>query len=427
MRSLKFLLALVLVLALIPSYAFADNVKNVYKGVALVNLPEKNPNAKELEVPSSLKIDQYVFNGEDLSITGQLQYKNVTKEVVVSGEAFQSGIDSEDVIFNVTNENNHDGLEVVKLKLYNTPNTNELVANKRLEGEKTLTIYFFDKDERDLISFNVPAIDLGLGDLNGKDFEYSKSVTDAWVYKVMKGEIEEPSFTMLGGVNREDVGNVSGVITYSDPYGNGCDEQHSKSGKTSIIGSSIMSDGDYVDTNIKVTSQGITYNCGPGDYTYVSGAETAVWFGGYTNPVQVDLTFSGSSYVDFVKKTKWYGSYSKRPYYSATAGLSVGYGPISAGSSIKFWDNYDVNASSSSEKTVYFGGGDYSRKANFDFDNTRLYSVGNYYTTSSYIGVSSSSSYKTVSAYFRVPVYGNTGGTLYSTRTSSLSISYSNY
>ncbi|PFA69805.1 hypothetical protein CN378_03285 [Bacillus sp. AFS015802] len=274
MRSLKFLLALVLILVLIPGYAFADNVKNVYKGVALVNLPEKNPNTKELEIPSSLKIDQSEFNGEDLSITGQIQYKNVTKDVRISGTAFQSGIDSNDVIFNVTKED--EDLEVVKLKLYNSPNNKELVANKKLEDKKTLVVYFFDKDERDLISFNIPASDLGLDNVNGNDFEYSNSITDAWVYKVMKGEIEEPSFTMLAGVNREDVGNVSGSITYSDPYGNGCDEQHSKNGKTSIIGSSIMSDGDYVDTNIKVTSQGITYNCGLGDYTYVSGAETAI-------------------------------------------------------------------------------------------------------------------------------------------------------
>lgn len=375
---------------------------------------------------SVLKINDYVFDGNVITLSGEVQYKEVKKGFAFKDDAYQSGINKADTVFDVVNESESE-LSVVWLALKSSANDYDLVSDKALVGQKTLILYFFDEKTRDLISFDIPAKDLGLDNVDGSNFEYSNSVTDAWIYKVVEGEYQEDNIIVpFAGVNNSKEVNISGNITYTNPYGNGCNESHSKVAKASIVGSSIMGDADSVYANLRVDYQSLTYNCGPGNYQNVPNAETAIWFGAYTNPIKINFNFSGNSYVDFVKKTNWYGDFIERPFYSISADLSIGKGPVSVGSSVTLWENYDLDASQSTQTTVYFGGTDVTRKADFSFKNTRLYDIGEYYTANLVIGVNKASTSKSLTVSFSVPVYGNTGSTLYSTRTNSATISYSN-
>lgn len=433
----RLILVVILILVMLPVYAFASPLElkseEEYSGVALVNLQNKVSSNKNIQSSSMnqslsvLKINDYVFDGNVITLSGDVQYKGVKKVFSLKGDAYQSGINKADTVFDVVNDSDSE-LSVVRLALKSSANDYDLASDKALVGQKTLLLYLFDEKARDLISFDIPAEDLGLDNVDGSNFEYSNSVTDAWIYKVVEGEYQEDNTIVpFAGVNNSKVVSISGNITYTNPYGNGCNESHSKLAKGSIVGSTIMADADRLYANLRVDYQSITYNCGPGNYQNVPNAETAIWFGAYTNPVQINFNFSGGSYVDFVKSTNWYGEdFIKRPLYSINADLSIGKGPVSVGSSVTLWENYSVEDSESAQTTVYFGGTDVTRKANFSFKNTRLYDIGSYYTTYLTIGVNKSSTSKSLTASFSVPVYGNTGSTLYSTQTNSASISYSN-
>jgi len=413
------------------SVASASAGKSInIKGVALSEIPNKTHKNKLVEIPSNLKLNSYKFNGDSLQIDGEIKYKNIDHSFNVKGKPFQSSLKESDVIFNVEDQDVEGDLKVVFFKLFQDPKDIDLVANKFLAGKKTLTLYLFDETKRDLISFNIPAEELGLQDINGVNYPTDDKVSDAWVYKVMEGELsvndDDNTYSIAAGVSKSDVKNFSANITYINPYGNGCNEQHAKNGVVSIVGSTILGDQNYLTTNVRVNSQGITYNCSSGSYKYVAG-ESAIWIGSYSNPVKIDNTFSGTSYVDFVKKTRWWGSYNERSVYGIDVGLSVGYGPITAGSTIASWKNY--KPAFNTTQTVYFGGTEYSRKSNFTFTDSRLYNNNQYYSAETTLGVAkaTTSNSKKVSATVKLPIYGNTGGTYYETKYYYPSLSYSNY
>ncbi|MGF7050735.1 hypothetical protein J2T13_005285 [Paenibacillus sp. DS2015] len=309
----RLFLMVILILVMLPVHAYASPLEikfeEEYSGVALVNLGDKVSKDKNIHYSSVdqslsvLKINDYGFDGNVITLSGEVQYKDVTKVFTLKGDAYQSGIDKADTVFDVVNDSESE-LSVVRLALKSSANDYDLVSDKALVGQKALILYFFDEKTRDLISFDIPAEELGLDDVDGSNFEYSNSVTDAWIYKVVEGEYQEDNIMVpFAGVNTSKVVNISGNITYTNPYGNGCNESHSKLAKASIVGSSIMADAAGVFANLRVDSQSITYNCGPGNYQNVPGAETAIWFGGYSNPIKINFNFSGSSYVDFVKQT----------------------------------------------------------------------------------------------------------------------------
>lgn len=75
----KLLGIVILLLAMLPTQAFASSVElkydNNYKGVALVDLPKKNPNTKELQLPSTLKIEGYSYSSRSSSKKAALHQK----------------------------------------------------------------------------------------------------------------------------------------------------------------------------------------------------------------------------------------------------------------------------------------------------------------------------------------------------------------
>lgn len=409
----------------------SGDVKDI-KGTALTDLPAKNPKKNQVETPAFLKDLDVSYQNEVLTISGTVKYKNVEHVISLEGTPYQSNVDGSDVIFETKQADTGSQLEVVFMKLYDKPNATDLRIQKATTGEKTLALYFFDTEKRDLVSFEVAASKMGVSALEGSQFEVNPTLIESWVHKVMTGEVsfteeeEEAEFSAMAGVSKSDVRSFSAYITYKDPYQNGCDEQHVKNGITSVVGSTILADQDFITSNVKVNSQGITYNCGPGNSKYVSG-ESAIWIGTWSNPVKIDHTFTGTTYTDFVKQTSWWGSYSKRSLYSIDVGLSVGYGPIGAGTSIVKWSNYKPTANTL--KTVYFGDSSYSRQSNFKFTNSRLFNNGQYYSAKTIIGVAkrTTSNSKRVTAKISLPIYGNAGGTYYTVKTYSPTITYSNY
>lgn len=418
-------------LLLIPAtLAVASGDAKDIKGTALTDLPAKNPKKSQVETPAFLKDLDVNYQNQVVTISGTVKYKNVEHAISLEGTPYQSNVEASDVIFETQQNDTGTPLEVVFMKLYDTPSATDLNTQVATATEKTVALYFFDQEKRDLVSFEVAASELGLSELEGTQFEVKSTLIESWLHKVMTGEAsfseEEAEFSAMAGVSKSDVRNFSANITYVNPYQNGCDEQHVKNGIASVVGSTILADQNFITSNVKVNSQGITYNCGPGNYKYVAG-ESAIWLGSWSNPVKIDHTFTGTTYTDFVKQTSWWGSYTKRPLYSIDVGLSVGYGPISAGTSIAKWSNYKPTASTL--KTVYFGDTSYSRLSNFKFTNSRLFNNGHYYSAKTIIGVAkrTTSNSKRVTAKVTLPIYGNTGGTYYTVKTYSPTITYSNY
>lgn len=385
----------------------------MYDGLALVNLPEKEVYKNQTELKAFLKVKNVSIDqkNNNFALDAEIKFGNKNYSIQLGGKMFQSHKSRNDILFNLTNLNIASNLEVVLAKLYQNPKYSDLKVNKNLKGNKTFVLYLFDKQNRNLFGFEVSAEELALQNLNGLDFPLRPEINDFWVYKVMVGEINETqtyssSNSILSGTNNEAITNISQAITYINPWGDGCDETHSKYARLSIVGSTILTDGDYVYANLEVTGQGIMEKCG-NNYQYYPDVESAVWFGSYGDPVQIKTEFSGDYERDFIKITKWWGVYDKNPI-NLKASLTVGYGPLSI-TPVEYELDYLI--SPETNQTVYTGGGDYSFEKNYSFSDTRLFSPGQIYTSLTTLGVEHQlTSNKYATARVIIPVYGNYDG-----------------
>jgi hypothetical protein len=419
---------LLLVLCLNNFSVYAQGKTEEIKGVGLINLPKKNAVIHHAKIPASLKLNEVLLVDDRLALTGTVRYNNIKFDIDYEGQLYRSHLNTKDILINPVKINHGSDMTIVRWKVFNNPSKNDLVANKNLAGHKTLVLYIFDEKKRDLLSFEIAVDILDIKNIDSENYLTNYGISDAWVYKVMEGDLTssiDNSFGVLS-INNEAKTNFSASILYKDPYGTGCDENHEKHGFVSIVGSTILTDGNYVYSNIKVTSQGITFICGS-SYSF-QDTEAAVWFGHFSDPVFMKTTFSGKEYRDFVKITDWWGVYLKDSSVTIQASVGVFYGPLSVSGGSTLWR--DFYPPSNDPTTIYFGDENYSHTEDYDYKDTKLYNNNDYYTMRSYLGVGAAtgSGSKTASIDAKIPVYGNSNGsTYYATKNVNASITYSNY
>lgn len=365
-----------------------------------------------------------------ISLSGSIKYKGIKSNLNIQGKLYQSHINSNDILFDVITQP-EGNLKVVHWKLYNNPTQDDLVINKKQTNQKTIVLYLFDEDKRDLVGFEFDTSQLNL---NGSNYELSSSVSDAWYYKVMEGTPSTPDVSIALDAPLK---SISTFVAYTDPYNNGCDETHWKQGQFGFsYPSSTLKSGNVIAASIKVTNQYIAKACYPNGRSApptrsTINADSAVWWGNYSDPVALRYTFSGSNtnggstvYRDYIFETKWFGGdLTKASSSLPKIGLEVGYGPISVG--YEYSKTFEVG---DTYTRVYFSDGKYSYTQRMDFKNTRLYKTGSYYATDAvmYVSQGHGSPYqKNIKVNIWIPVYGNGAGlTSYGGQNYETSVNY---